>query len=125
MKKISYHVLRIGLAITFLWIGVLIFRNPEGWSHLIQPWAAKLVPGSLVDAMLETAVLDILVGIFLLIDVFTWVAALIGGIHIVIVLIACGITDVTVRDIGLLAATLELAIETLPQKISMKIFKNQ
>ena len=122
MKKISYHILRIGLAITFLWIGILIFKNPIGWSTYIEPWAAKLIPGSLVNAMLETAVLDMLVGIFLLFDIFTWLAALVGFLHIMIVLISCGITDVTVRDIGLLGAVLALAIETLPPKISSRIF---
>jgi hypothetical protein len=31
MIKTSFHILRVGLAITFLWIGVLIFKNPESW----------------------------------------------------------------------------------------------
>jgi uncharacterized membrane protein YkgB len=31
MKKTSYHILRVGVAITFLWIGVLIFKQPEAW----------------------------------------------------------------------------------------------
>ncbi|MFI5206038.1 MAG: hypothetical protein ACHQVK_03785 [Candidatus Paceibacterales bacterium] len=122
MKKNAYHVLRIGLAITFLWIGILIFKNPAAWSTYIQPWALKLIPGSLVNAMLETAVLDMLVGVFLLLNIFTWLAALLGALHLLIVLITCGITDITVRDIGLLCATLALAIEALPTKISLKVF---
>jgi uncharacterized membrane protein YphA (DoxX/SURF4 family) len=122
MKKISYHILRIGLGVTFLWIGVLIFRNPLAWGSLIQPWAAKLLPGSLMDAMIETAVLDMVVGVFLICDIFTWLAAILGAIHIVVVLVVCGITDVTVRDIGLLCAISALAIESLPLKISEKIF---
>lgn len=122
MKKISHQVLRIGLGITFLWIGILIFKNPAAWGALVQPWAAKLIPGSLMSAMIGTAVLDMVVGILLLCNVFTWLAALLGFLHILIVLITCGITDITVRDIGLLSAIFVLAIETLPQKISTRIF---
>ena len=29
MKKTSLHILRIGLAVTFLWIGVLIIKNQQ------------------------------------------------------------------------------------------------
>jgi uncharacterized membrane protein YphA (DoxX/SURF4 family) len=122
MKKSSYHTLRIGLAITFLWIGVLIFKHPGAWVAYIQPWAVKLMPGSLVSAMLGTAVLDMVVGIFLLFNLFTWLAAILGALHIVTVLITTGITEITVRDIGLLCAILALTIEALPQKLSVKIF---
>ena len=123
MKKISYHVLRIGLAITFLWIGVLILQNPEAWGGYLQPWALKLIPGSLVNAMIATAILDILVGVCLLFNIFTWIAALLGAFHLIVVLSTTFITEISARDIGLLFAILALAIEALPQKISIKIFQ--
>jgi len=125
MKKISYHVLRIGLAITFLWIGVLIIQSPEAWGGYLQPWALKLIPGSLVNAMIATAILDILVGVCLLFNIFTCIAALLGAFHLVVVLSTTFITEISARDIGLLFATLALAIEELPQKISMKIFQDK
>ena len=115
MKSASYHILRVGLAITFLWIGVLIFKNPEAWGGYLQPWAVGLLPMPLSQAMISTAILDIIIGAFLLFDFLPWLAALIGAIHIVIVLVVSGITDITVRDIGLLVAALALMIESLPQ----------
>jgi nitroreductase/dihydropteridine reductase len=69
MKISSYHIIRVGLAITFLWIGVLIFKSPEGWGTLIQPWAAGLLPVSLKTAMIATAILDLAIGLLLLIDI--------------------------------------------------------
>ena len=121
MKKTSYCVLRIGIAISFLWIGVLIFKSPEGWGNMIQPWAATLLPVPLKEAMLGTAVVDILIGILLFIDLWTWLAALIGTLHITVVLVTTGITEITVRDIGLLAATLALAINTSPAWLRSKV----
>jgi uncharacterized membrane protein YphA (DoxX/SURF4 family) len=117
MSKTSFHILRVGLAITFLWIGVLIFKNPESWGGYLQPWAAGLLPIPLEKAMIGTAILDILIGFFLLIDVLTWLAALLGAVHLIIVLAVSGITDITVRDIGLLVAALALMIDSLPQGV--------
>lgn len=117
MRKTSFHILRVGLAITFLWIGVLIFKNPEAWGGYLEPWAIGLLPIPIAQAMIGTAILDIAIGALLLIDSFVWLAALVGAIHLVIVLTASGITDITVRDIGLLVAALAIVIDSLPRSI--------
>ena len=124
MKRISFHILRVGLAVTFLWIGILILRNPEAWGGYLQPWAAGLLPIPLVQAMMGTAILDIAIGAFLLINFLPWIASLVGAVHIIIILAVSGITDITVRDIGILAGTLALMIDSLPQSIIRRIFKN-
>lgn len=121
MQKTSFHILRVGMAITFLWIGVLIFKQPEAWGGYLQPWAAGLLPIPITQAMIGTAFLDVLVGALFLIDSFVWVAALIGAVHLIIVLTVSGITDITVRDIGILAAIIALAAESLPQIILRRI----
>lgn len=119
MKKrpSSYHILRVGIAITFLWIGILIFRDPHLWGSQLQPWASNLLPVPLQDAMIGTALFDILIGFFLLVDIFTWFAALLAASHLLIVLTTVGIDAITVRDIGLLAGTLALAATTWPHSL--------
>ena len=112
MKKTSFHILRVGLGITFVWVGVLIFKEPQAWGGYLQPWAAGLLPIPLEQAMMGTAILDIVIGALFLIDCFTWLAALVGAIHLIIVLTVSGITDITVRDIGLLAGTVALAVDS-------------
>lgn len=113
MRESSYYILRTGLAITFLWIGVLILKEPEIWGGYIQPWAVALLPFSLKTTMLLTAVLDILVGFFLLIDYLAWLAALLGSLHLAVALIVSGINAITIRDIGLLAGTLSVFMYSL------------
>lgn len=98
------------MAITFLWIGILILKDPQGWGGYIQPWLVNLLPFSAKHIMLSTAMLDITIGILLLIDYLTWQASLIGALHLVTVLVASGINAITVRDIGLLAGCLSLFI---------------
>ncbi len=123
MKKSAYHILRIGLAITFLWIGILIFREPEAWGGYLKPWAAGLLPIPLKQAMIGTAILDIAIGFLLLVNVLTWLAALIGAIHLVIVLTASGINAITIRDIGLLASCLAISVSSWP-KLTTKRLEN-
>ncbi len=120
MKTSSFHILRVGIAITFLWIGILILREPEVWAELIQPWVADLLPIPLEAAMIGNALFDILIGVLLLIDVLTWLAALLGAFHLAIVLTVAGITAVTVRDIGLLAATISLMIHSWPEDLRLR-----
>lgn len=115
MKNTSFHVLRVGVAITFLWIGILIFKSPEAWGSYLLPWAADLLPLPLKTAMIGTAVLDMAIGAFLLVDFLTWLAAFFGTAHLVIVLTVSGINAVTVRDIGLLAACFALLVQSWPK----------
>lgn len=124
MSNASFHILRVGLGITFVWIGILIFKSPEAWGGYLQPWAAGLLPIPVEEAMKGTAVLDIAIGAFLLIDTWVWLAALIGAVHLVIVLATSGITDITVRDIAILASAIALMASSLPQNIISK-FKKQ
>ncbi len=121
MNKLAFHILRIGLAITFIWIGFMIWQTPDAWSGYMQPWAVKLMPIPIGEAMMGTAVLDIILGLVLLSNYFVWIAALVATIHLIIILIVSGITDITVRDIGLVAATLALCIDSLPENIRGKI----
>ena len=125
MNKTSFHILRVGLAITFLWIGVLIFKQPEAWGGYLQPWAAGLLPVPIAQAMIGTAFLDIAIGALLLFDSFVWLAALVGAIHLIIVLTVSGITDITVRDIGILSAAVALMADSLPKTFIDKIMSLQ
>jgi len=125
MKRSAFHILRVGLAITFLWIGVLILKDPEAWGSFIQPWAARLLPISIVPIMMATGVLDITIGALLLFNTFVWLAALVGAVHIAIVLTVSGITDITVRDIGILAGSAALAADSFPKNLTDKIISWQ
>jgi len=88
-----------------------------------MPWAADLLPIPLKEAMIGAAILDIIIGSFLLIDFFVWPAALAGVIHLVIVLTVSGITDITVRDIAILAAALALTADSLPKSFLERIVR--
>ena len=115
MNALSFHVLRIGVGITFLWIGVLILQRPEAWGGLMQSWAANLLPISLKWVMIGSGILDVLIGVLLMANIFTRSAAKTATLHLILILIVTGINAITVRDIGLIGATLALSINMWPE----------
>ena len=116
MKNWSITIVRVGTAITFLWIGVLIFKQPEAWGAALQPWAAGILPVPIGDAMIGTAILDIVIGFFLLVDKYTLVFSAIGFVHLVVVLTVVGIDSITARDIAIAAATLAIFFAAWPER---------
>lgn len=105
---------------TFGAIGFMILQDPVGWGAMLQPWAAALVPGSLTAVMRQTGVLDIAVGLFLLSPRTAWAAALVGAVHVLIVLITTGINVITIRDVAILGASAALFLETVPPALVRK-----
>ncbi|TAK03798.1 hypothetical protein EPO34_01380 [Patescibacteria group bacterium] len=124
-KPSAYHIMRVAMGITFAWIGILIFKEPESWGGFIQPWAANLLPVPLELAMIGTAVLDLAIGLLLLVDAFVWIAATVAVAHLAIVLTVSGIDSVTVRDIGLLGAAIMLFWEDAPETLKAKFRRFQ
>lgn len=110
------HFLRIGMGITFLWIGILIAQNPDAWGGYIQPWALKLMPLPVHQLMFGTAMFDIGIGVLLLINILSGLAGLLGALHLAAVLITTGINAITVRDIGLLGGAITIAIANWPRR---------
>lgn len=105
-------VLRLGLAATFLWIGFLIVRDPASWGALIPPWAPGA--GDPRATMFATAVLDLAVGVLLLMNLWTWLGALLGALHLLTVVVATaslGLSDIAARDLGLMLASTSLFLQ--------------
>jgi uncharacterized membrane protein YphA (DoxX/SURF4 family) len=114
MKHISYTILRIGIGITFIGIGISVWMAPAAWGSFIQPWAEALLPFPVEQMMRTTAVFDILIGAWLLSGFFVWIAALLGTLHIAAVLITTtgGFNNIIIRDIGMLAASAAIFFES-------------
>lgn len=116
MDKKLLWILRLGLSATFIWVGVFVFKDPEAWGGYIQPWALKLLPVPIEEAMRGNALLDVAIGACLLINPLVWAAAALGALHLAMVLVVSGVNEGTVRDIGLLTVALCIAAETWPEK---------
>lgn len=114
-KNTSYHVLRVAMAITFLWIGLLIFREPIFWSGFVPVYIHDMFT-DITPFMLAVGAFDVIVGLFLLLDWFTFWIALFATFHLFGILLLTGVDETTVRDIGLVGGSLALAMTAAPEK---------
>jgi uncharacterized membrane protein YphA (DoxX/SURF4 family) len=125
LTKHSLIFLRLGLAITFIWIGALIVQSPDSWAGFIQPWATGLLILPVAKAMTVVGFFDIVLGVWLLTNRLVWAAALLASIHLLIILVTSGVNDVTIRDIGLLGAAITLALANWPANLPFVRVKNK
>jgi len=122
MNSTASHILRVGLGITFIVIGFVVWLAPEAWGSFVQPWAVKFMPGGLVATMKNTAILDIVLGSWMLTNRAVWIPALIATLHLLVILITTTTTGLIIeRDIGLFFAALALFFATAPKKICEKL----
>ncbi|MFA6523507.1 MAG: hypothetical protein WCS85_04030 [Candidatus Peribacteraceae bacterium] len=120
MKKSAILVLRLGLGIAFVWTGVSILLQPSVWASLLQPWAMIRIFGSLKPLMQVTAVLDILIGASLVLNLWAWVASLVGAVALVLALIGTRIGSGSALNILFLAAFVALFLLLAPAKVLRK-----
>ena len=118
MANHAYHILRLGLGVTFVILGFQILSAPLAWAGFMQPWAQGMIPGDLAQFMKTTAIIDIVIGAWLILGFKVWIPALLGSLHIAGVLLTTtgNLDSLIARDIGLLGGTLALLFDRWPHR---------
>lgn len=106
--------LRIGLAVVYFWFGIDKFIQPEYWIGAWMPmWAqrfAQTIGMNGSDVVILIGIFEVLVATSLVTGFFMRVFATIAIVFLVAVLVVHGLDEVLVRDIGLIAGLLAIAI---------------
>lgn len=109
VSKYSQLVLRLGLAFVFALFGIdKIFHGPLHvvWSGWIPNW----LPFPEAPFLYVLGALEVIVAMLLLVNRFVRLAALACAAFLAGVAFSFGINEYTVRDIGLIAMALALAL---------------
>jgi hypothetical protein len=116
MNQRAYTVLRIGLGITFIWIAALIWREPELWASFMPISLQDSLPILAGTFMKGVAVMDFLIGLLLVLNVYTWIVAGLAVLHLFGLVFMLGLGDLSARDFGLLTAALAVFIHARSAK---------
>jgi len=107
-------VLRIGLAIVFLWFGIDKFIQPQFWLDAWVPVAVQnlfervsVMPHDLIHLV---GIFEVLVGLSLATGFFLRYFAIAGSVFLVAVFVAHPFNEVLIRDVGLLAGLVSLVL---------------
>ncbi len=106
-KDYSTLILRISLALVFLYFGFSQALTPDNWTGYLPGFMTNTIitPTNIV---VMNGIMEIVLGIFLAIGLFTKFASLLLGLHLIGIAATIGFNPLGVRDFGLAAATLSL-----------------
>lgn len=117
--KYSNLFLRLGLAAVFVWFGIDKFLNPQHWLSAWVPQSVLTVASNIgiggLDVVYASGVFELLVGASILSNIFTKIFSILAIVFLVTVLFTFGVSEVLVRDVGLVGGFLALLF--WPQRI--------
>ena len=99
-KQYAPAVLRIALALVFLWFGLNEIINTEAWTIWLPQFAYNL-PIAPTTLVLINGIFEVIFGGLLLFGLFTRITAFLLFIHLLGIVFSVGYNGVAIRDLGL------------------------
>jgi uncharacterized membrane protein YphA (DoxX/SURF4 family) len=104
-KQYSPTILRIGIALVFLWFGTNQIIDPTAWFGFVPDSISTLTGISIAHLVFLNAVFEIIFGTALLFGLFTRLVAFLLFLHILDIAFIVGLDSLGIRDLGLSVAT--------------------
>jgi len=102
-------LLRVGLAIVFLYAAIASFMEPNSWIGFLPAFAREILPTNVLLWLFS--IYEILLALWLLSAKRTYLAALFAtGTMLLIIIFNMGALDVIFRDVAILFMAIALAI---------------
>ncbi len=108
MQKYAPSLLRVGLALVFLWFGFDQLVNTSSWLRLIPDVVISLSHLSATTLVHFNGSFEIIFGLALLAGFFTRTVALLLALHLMDIIFVVGLTSIGVRDFGLMIAAFSI-----------------
>ncbi len=115
MKPLStyaFPLLRIALSLVFLYFGFQQITAPDVWVDFVPSFLTSTIITA-ANIVMVNGVLELTLGTFLLMGLYTRISALILSLHLFGITTSIGFTPLGVRDFGLAAATLVLFLQNV------------
>lgn len=97
-------ILRISLALVFLWFGISQISSPSDWVSFVPDYLAS----SSRAIVLANGFFESILGVMLLLGLYTRFSSIVLSAHLFIIALSMGFTAIAVRDFGLALATLSI-----------------
>lgn len=102
-------ILRVSLAVLFLWFGFSQLLDSLSWVSWVPVWAVNFTGLEPVMIVLLNGGFEIAMGILLSLGLYTRIVALLLGLHLAVLVVEIGLTPIGFRDFALMGATFALA----------------
>lgn len=108
--KWGTFVLRVGLAILFLWFGFSQFFDQSAWISWVPTWATNLTGLEPEMIVLLNGGFEIAFGILLALGLYIRIAAALLALHLAVLVFEIGLTPIGMRDFAIMVSTIALAL---------------
>jgi len=104
-NKYAKPLLRITLALIYLYFGYSQISSPDTWSSFVPEFLTStfIIANNIV---IMNAILELTLGTFLLIGLYTRFSSLVLSLHLFVISFSIGFLPTGIRDFGLAIATL-------------------
>ncbi|MFZ2555765.1 MAG: DoxX family protein [Minisyncoccia bacterium] len=103
-------ILRISLAILFLWFGFSQLLDASSWISWVPGWAENLTGLEPEMIVLLNGGFEIAMGVLLALGLYTRIAAIFLALHVALLVFEIGLTPIGFRDFAIMGATFALAL---------------
>lgn len=111
LNLFSGTILRIGLALVFLWFGIDQIIDTRSWIGYIPDWVTHYSGLQAATVVYLNGVFEIVFGTALLFGLFTRIVAFVLFLHIADITFTVGFDAIGVRDFGLTVATFVIFVQ--------------
>lgn len=106
-KKISPEIiLRLGLGLTFIYVGLQSLLDPLSWIGFLPYWLTPIIHPAI--ALKIHAIVSLIIGVSLLTGFKLKIFSILAFLELAAILIFYGVDNVTFRDFGLATAAIAL-----------------
>ena len=110
LKKCSPVVLRLAIAVIFLWFGFSQIKNPESWTRMMPEYIQSLSPISANNLIYFNGTFEIIFATFLLLGLYTRISSFLLGLHLLHIVTIVGYGAIGARDLALTLATFAISL---------------
>lgn len=123
-KEYAPIVIRIGISFVFLWFGISQLISPEYFLGYTPQWISShsletvhehpfqfmhyIATPSINATIMANGIFETLLGLFLLLGIFTRIASLLLAVHLFFITLSLGYNDIAIRDFGLSIAAFSI-----------------
>ena len=111
LKKYAAPVLRLGLAIVFLWFGFTQLFDQSAWLSLIPTGLITITGISAKAFVIFNGIFEVFMASLLILGIRIRIVSALLLLHLIIIIIDIGINPVGLRDIGLAFALLSIFLQ--------------
>ncbi len=103
----GHLILRVSLALVFLWFGINQLYDPFAWTGLVPQFFTQFILAK--SLVIANGCVEIILSLFLISGTYTRIVSILLGLHLLGIAVSLGYSAIAVRDFGLSLATLSIA----------------